>query len=252
MPFDFEDDHIDPHHVLWYEDFCYKKGRRADGGHRIRRAFELIKLDTINQKKILDVGCGNGPYSVFFALLGAEAYGIDISPVAIQNGQRIAKANQVDSSCFFSIQNIAHTNFPNEFFDVIIYNDSFHHVAKYPHFREETYRILKPDGLVIILDGLNGNFIFRIARRITMRGKEDLGDIPLSLSTYNQFASDYREHQIEMMSLLFMSKRIFRSHLCYSPIRWLLFISKKMDDFLLFYFPFLNRYCGECVITLRK
>src|SRR5262249_19154372 len=93
LPFDSRTYKIDPEHVIWWEDYCYKKGRRKDRGHRTKRVFELMNLRDLRGKTILDIGCGNGQYSVLFALLGAKVYGIDITPVGIEVANKIAKAN---------------------------------------------------------------------------------------------------------------------------------------------------------------
>lgn len=69
LPFDFENYKINKNHVLWYQDYCYKKGRRKDRGHRTKRVFDIINLKKIKGKTILDVGCGNGQYSVFFCFI---------------------------------------------------------------------------------------------------------------------------------------------------------------------------------------
>ena len=37
LPFDSKTYDIDVQHVIWWEDYCYKKGRRKDRGHRTKR-----------------------------------------------------------------------------------------------------------------------------------------------------------------------------------------------------------------------
>ena len=253
LPFDSKTYEIDVRHVIWWEDYCYKKGRRKDRGHRTKRIFELINLEELKGKTILDVGCGNGQYSVFFALIGANVYGIDITPVGIEVSRKIAKINDVAERCHFSIQNAANMNFADSTFDIVIMHEVLHHAIKYPGVREEVLRVLKNDGIFICAEGLDGNPLFRLGRFFTMRGKEAKGDVVLTLSDLEEFAKkDFSDHQIELMSLLFMSKRIFRDVLDFPPIRWFLYILKKTDDILLFLFPVLRKYCGEVILVARK
>lgn len=251
LPFNSNTYKINTDQVIWYEDYCYKKGRR-DRGHRTKRCFELINLKEIKGKTILDVGCGNGQYSVFFALLGAKVYGIDITPVGISIAKKIANANCVDDSCHFSVQNAASMDFGDSTFDIILMHEVLHHTIKYPGVKDEVLRVLKDNGAFICAEGLDGNPIFRFGRFFTMKGKEAKGDVLLTLSCLEEFASEFSDCKIELMSLLFMSKRVFRSVIDYAPFRFLLYILKRTDDVLLSLFPGLKKYCGEVVLVARK
>lgn len=252
LPFDSKTYKIDPQHVIWWEDYCYKKGRRKDRGHRTKRVFDLMNLRKLAGKTILDVGCGNGQYSVFFALLGANTYGIDITPVGIEVANKIAEVNDVADQCHFSVQNAAAMNYANDTFDIVVLHEVLHHAIKYPGVREEVRRVLKNYGMVICAESLDGNPLFRLGRVFTMRGMEARGDVVLTLADLEDFAAGFSDHRIELMSLLFMSKRIFGNALTFPPIRWLLYLLKKTDDALLRIAPGLTKYCGEAVLVAVK
>jgi SAM-dependent methyltransferase len=252
LPFDSRTYEIDVQHVIWWEDYCYKKGRRKDNGHVTKRVFELMDLGRLKGKEILDVGCGNGQYSVFFALLGADVYGIDISEVGIEVSRAIAETNGVSGLCHFSVQNAAKMDFDDSIFDIVIMHESLHHVIKYPGTREEVMRVLKHDGMLICAEGLYGNILFAVGRFFTMRGKEARGDVMLTVADLERFSEGFASHQIELMSLVFMSKRIFRGALGFGPIRWFLYLLKRLDDVLLAVFPALKRYCGEVILVATK
>lgn len=252
FPFDSKDYKIDKEHVIWWEDYCYKKNRRKDRGHRTRRLFELINLKSLEGKTILDVGCGNGQYSVFFAFYGANVYGIDISPVGISIAEKIAAINGLSNKCSFSTQNITNIDFQEEFFDVIILHEALHHIIKYPNVKQELLRVLKKGGKIFCAESLDGNIFLKIGRIFTMKGQEQKGDIILTLKDMENFAQGFSKSNIEMMSLIFMIKRIFVHYINVSLVRWFLFLVKKSDDILLRLFPFLEKYCGECIMVLTK
>lgn len=251
-PFDSPDYRIDPQRVIWWEDYCFKKGRRRDRGHRTKRVFDLIQLDSLPGKRILDVGCGNGQYSVFFAMLGAEAYGCDITPVGIDVANRIAATNGVTDRCRFSVQNAASLSYPDEHFDVVFLHEVLHHAIKYPGVVEEVRRVLKPGGMVVVAESVDGNPLFRLGRRISMRGKEALGDVVLDRRDIEAFGRNFRNPRVEMMSLFFMLKRPLKQYMDSGAVRGFLYLVKKLDDVLLTVLPPARRWCGEVVLVATK
>lgn len=70
---------------------------------------------TIKNKKILDIGCGVGDFSIMFAAMGADVTGIDISEDAIKK----AKENSKGFSCNFLATSIKDMNFSKQSFDII-------------------------------------------------------------------------------------------------------------------------------------
>ena len=251
-PFDSANFKIDPPHVIWWQDYCYLPGRRADRGHRTKRVFEMMDLDSLKGKTILDVGCGNGQYSVFFAMMGARVCAFDLSPVGVEIGKRIASENGVADRCSFSVQNASAMDYPSDHFDIVVFHEVLHHAIKYPGVREETLRVLKKGGLMICAETLEGNPLLSLGRAISMRGQERKGDVILTLRDLDEFSQGFETKQLELMSLLFMAKRTLKSYVRFAPVRWLLFALKKTDDVLLSAFPSLQRYCGECVLVLKK
>jgi 2-polyprenyl-3-methyl-5-hydroxy-6-metoxy-1,4-benzoquinol methylase len=254
LPFDFKTYKIDPQHVIWWEDYCYKPGRRKDRGNRTKRVFELMKLDELKNKVILDVGCGNGQYSVFFAMMGAIVYAFDISPVGIYVGKRIAEANGVDERCHFSVQNASSTNYPDNYFDIVLFHEVLHHAIKYPNVHEETLRVVKKGGIVICADGIRENLIYNICRYIHRKStkKYPRGDVDLSMKDLDDFSKGFSEKRIEFFSFLFKFKEAMGSFVHISIMRYFLHLLKKIDDVLLKALPSLNKYCGECIIVLQK
>ncbi len=251
-PFDGSTLRIDPARVMVWEDYCYKAGARPDRGHRTRRLLELIDVENLDGKSILDVGCGIGQYSVFFALKGAIVTAFDISPVGIEQARKLAKVNGVEETCHFEVANASSMPYADETYDMIIYHEVLHHAIKYPRVREETLRVLKPGGRVVISETLRGNALLSLARRFSMAGEEAKGDVILEVEDLRGFAKGFNAYRIEPMSLLFMIKRVVCSHMSNPLVRLLLRTAKKTDDVLFWAFPSLRQLCGECVMIMRK
>ena len=67
-----------------------------------KRGFnEFEYLNNSKNKKILDLGCGIGRHVIFSHEMGLDAYGIDISSVAIKFAKIWAKNNikNIDQNC---------------------------------------------------------------------------------------------------------------------------------------------------------
>ncbi|MDH7794167.1 MULTISPECIES: class I SAM-dependent methyltransferase [unclassified Beijerinckia] len=252
MPFGQRSRRIDPAHVLKWEDYCFKPGARPDRGHRTRRVFELMDVDNLKGEKVLDVGSGIGQYGVFFALKGADVRGFDLSPVGVEAGNALARENGVADTCRFEVANATAMPYADEEFDIILFHEVLHHAIKYPGVREETLRVLKPGGQVIISETLRGNAVLDMMRKVSMRGEEAKGDVILEPADIADFSKGFRSYRLEQMSLLFMGKRIVQAHTGNPVVRAGLRALKGADDVLLGAFPSLRRYCGECVAVMEK
>lgn len=127
---------------------------KIDGEYQISLS-EIIK-DSINlfkdkkYKKILDLGCGKGRNSLYFAQHGFEVFASDISVKSMNSlKNKIYKKNisniKVHNFSFTDIQ------FEDNFFDVVVSTSVLHH-AKIKDIEKgisEIYRVLKPHGCFI-------------------------------------------------------------------------------------------------------
>jgi len=100
--------------------------------------------------KILDIGCGNGRYSIPFAKKGFDCYGIDFSKSMIKNAKESFKKNNLKA--IFKQEELTNIPFKNNYFDYIICLASFHHLNKKKQSTslKEMKRVLKPNGKLFI------------------------------------------------------------------------------------------------------
>jgi len=103
----------------------------------------------VRGKVVLDLGCGDGWFSIILAKRGAQVTGIDISEVAISVAKRRAQINNVESSTDFKVMSFHDLDFPDNYFDKIIGLSTLHHSGHKEVLRDQLYRILKPGGQVI-------------------------------------------------------------------------------------------------------
>jgi ubiquinone/menaquinone biosynthesis C-methylase UbiE len=118
---------------------------------RIQDTFlsELAKRISFEQKRVLEIWCGNGSRTSWFASLCKEVYAIDPDVSLIQ------KANErMIRNAYFSLWNAEKVNFKNGYFDIVIFSLSFHHIphTEMKHSIDEAIRVLKSNGYIIFFE----------------------------------------------------------------------------------------------------
>ena len=84
-----------------------------------RYEFTIANCEPIADRKFLDVGCGNGLYSLELARRGArKVVGIDIAEVMVDLCKRSSVAQNLDDRCTFIQTDLLEYNGPDTDFDV--------------------------------------------------------------------------------------------------------------------------------------
>ena len=108
--------------------------------------------------RILDVGCGSGWLSEYFARLGYVVKGIDISPDLIEMSQeRVARVpygadHETPLRCTFAVHDVEAAPLA-EVFDAILCYDSLHHFEDERAVVKNLAAMLEVGGLLFILEG---------------------------------------------------------------------------------------------------
>ena len=118
-------------------------------------------------KIFLDYACGNGINAIRVAKAGAElAIGVDISDISVKNARESAYKEGVSDNTYFVQGDCENTGLPANCIDLAICSGMLHHLdlscALY-----ELKRILKPSGIVLVIEALNHNPLIRFYRNIT-------------------------------------------------------------------------------------
>lgn len=98
--------------------------------------------------RVLDLGCGGGWTSIFFARRGYDVVGQDIAPDMIDLAQRNSEINGMQHKTHFVLGDYETLDF-SESFDCAVFFDSLHHAEDAQLAISSAYRALKPGGILI-------------------------------------------------------------------------------------------------------
>lgn len=108
---------------------------------------ELSERGKVNSCKTIDLGCGAGNYAIYFASIGFDVTGVDISQTAIKIAKENAKKKGVKS--YFLVANVlGDLKEVKETFDFAYDWELLHHIfpEKRKKYVENVYRILNSGG----------------------------------------------------------------------------------------------------------
>lgn len=120
---------------------------------------KLAKVAGIQEgQHILDAGCGVGGSSVWLA----EKFNVCVTGITIVDSQvamakKLAKKHKVGKRVTFENRDFLKTGYADNAFDVVWAIESMSHAKDKQKFVQESFRILKPGGVLVISDGFLGD-----------------------------------------------------------------------------------------------
>lgn len=223
------------------------------------------RLGNVNGKKLLDVGCGLGEASIYFALLGANVTSTDLSQGMLDATCRLAKANGV--SVTPHLASAEDMQLPADAqFDIIYAGNLLHHVDI-----DQTLARIKPhlaaDGIFVAWEPLAYNPIINVYRALATEVRTS-DEHPLKWNDIQIFKKNFRaiETRYFWLStlLIFMimaliqfrnpNKERFWKVVVKEEAkwRWLYLPLEKLDKVLLKIFPPLRLLCWNVVLVGKK
>jgi SAM-dependent methyltransferase len=126
--------------------------------------FILDRLGDVSGKKLLDLGCGAGENSVYFAMQGAECVASDYSAGMVTVALELANKYGVEIQG--ATMNAMSLDFADDSFDIIYVANLLHHLPDPIACLREMHRVLKPGGKACFWEPLTHNPIINIYRRM--------------------------------------------------------------------------------------
>ena len=118
-------------------------------------------------KSVLDLGCGDGAYTVEFAALGVrEIVGVDPAAVAIEAGTKRARSLGLDKIVRFEVGNIyePETYLAGKHYDCIVLRGILHHL---PDPARAIAALASFDGTVIVVEPNGNNPVLKLIERFS-------------------------------------------------------------------------------------
>ncbi len=114
-------------------------------------AFGHCLLKITPRIRIADLGAGEGLISQLLAQRAEHVYCIDRSKRMVEVGTELAKKNRL-TNLEYRLGDIENVPLPDESVDLALLSQALHHARHPRNAVREAYRILRPEGQIVILD----------------------------------------------------------------------------------------------------
>jgi SAM-dependent methyltransferase len=156
--------------------------------------FILKHLGDVRGKYLLDLGCGAGENSVYFAQQGARCVAADYSPGMVEVALKLAAANHVQVEG--KVVNAMAIDLPDNTFDIVYASNLLHHIPDPTLVLKEMQRILKPGGKACFWDPLIHNPVINVYRRMATEVRTE-DETPLNINIVNFVRSQFSTTQYD-------------------------------------------------------
>ena len=125
--------------------------RRHENSHEDLLQLMVECADARREDTVLDVACGPGIVTCFFARHASHVTGLDIVPAMLERAKRLKTERQL-TNVDWALGESTALPFQDNFFDRVVTRFSFHHYLEPQVAIIEMMRVCKPGGIVLIAD----------------------------------------------------------------------------------------------------
>jgi len=224
------------------------------------------QLGDVRGKRLLDIGCGQGDTSVFFALRGAEVWAIDVADRMVEFTRELAAHHNVADRVHAEVCRVEDMKYPSDYFDIVFADGVLHHLDL-PQAVPNLVRVMKPGGCGFFLEPQRGSIFIELYRRFA-KDIRTADERPLDQKDLDYFASQFssfNHNEYHLLSLVLFGLRFVQLKLQDRTFpywmedvragKWhprLLRGLQAIDQLLLNHLRFLRKYCWMTVIVAYK
>lgn len=214
--------------------------------------FHSVLNNEWKNKYVLDYACGQGNWSIYFALTGARRVaGFDMDSVGIEAARSGAMSHGIANKCQFLEADASNLPFPDSEFEIVIGTAALHHTIKYDNIFEELFRVMKPGSKAFFLENLADFPLWRLHWWI--KGQVPEGDVPIFSKEVRQKSRMFSKCEIIGDTLVHSLKHFLWKEGRMKPWRRSLLRSTwSVDQKIFRTFPGLRRWGCFSIIVLTK
>ena len=140
----------------YFDDLAGKFGRQYVPGRSWKALAEGL-LKVLNYRVVADFGAGEGTLSQLLAQRAERVIAIDNSDKMVEFGQELAQQHGLDN-LEYRLGDIEQAPLDDSSVDLALFSQALHHAEKPKKALSEAYRVVKPGGVIIVLDLLQHQF----------------------------------------------------------------------------------------------
>jgi SAM-dependent methyltransferase len=166
--------------------------------------YQILGRYQWKDKRVLEVGCGQGSTLNFLPGLGARVYGTDMSASSLararDGSEELGYADRVE----LSIGDAEDLPFNDEFFDAVICLGVLHHTSDTGKGVREIFRVLKPGGFAIVMLYRSGNpkwWATKLLRGLSFLFDKIQGEIFVIAERFRQHQKDGNQQGSALLEL---------------------------------------------------
>lgn len=235
-----------------FHDTAFAEATRASvwGFYKVTRSSratfrDWLVAENLPGKRVLEFGSGASAQAFFLAQHGAEVLGIDISPVAVEQGRHRAIEDQLEDRIEFRVMDAERLELPDQAFDLVCGSAVLHHLdlaLAYP----EIARVLRHDGSAIFVEPLGHNPLINAYRKRTPELRT-VDERPLLMRDFEQAREFFRTVDVRFFHLSALAAIPFRGR---SRFPALLSALDRLDQGLFRVAPPLRKHAWMSVFRL--
>jgi SAM-dependent methyltransferase len=188
-----------------------------------------------------------GEGALLIRQFGARSvFGIDISPVAVEQARESARRAAVDQVAF-QVMNAEQLEFDDRSFDMVFGIAILHHLDLQKAYAEIA-RVLRPDGVAIFLEPLGHNVFINAVRKATP-GSHTEDEHPLLAGDFRLCRRYFGDLQLEFVNLLTLLSAPLVSVPGRETLRRVLTVADKAVFRMV---PATRRYAWNVVMTMSQ
>lgn len=227
-------------------------------------------IGSVEGKRILDLGCGAGLYSVFLARRGAKVCAVDLSPKMLELTRQLAERHGLTDKVEVSQMAGERLGFQSSCFDLVWSKAILHHLDV-ERAIGEIARCLRKGGELVLSEPLGHNPLANLYRYLaaTFQRIRTPEESPLTYDTIERFRSLFS--RVEKREFILLSSALFAFHYLRALVtstrlhpQWvndvrtgkvyprLMGRMQRWDEAILRRVPALRRYCNWVVVHCVK